>query len=141
MPGRSVRLLLLSLVLLFLLSATWSPRAATAQGAVTVQIGKNAALVDGGQAARLEVTVTCAPSTLEVLEAFIYVVQEDQTSQFTGVLVTCDGRPHTATVLVRAFSESPFQRGKALASAHVLLLDPATGATVSDGDSRTIKLK
>jgi len=49
---------------------------APARDTLTVQVAKKATLVDEGRAVAVTVTVTC-PSGSDVLEAFIYVVQDD----------------------------------------------------------------
>ena len=104
--------------LIAVLGAVFAVPAATA-ATVTAEIGKKATLVDGGAAVIVEVSVACSPGS-EVLEAFVYVVQDDNTSQFAGIPVVCDGTLHTYTVRVRAL-DFVFRKGKARASAYILL--------------------
>ena len=98
-----------------------APASAHGQEVLAVEIARSATLVDGGQAVLVTATVTC-PSGGEVLEAFLYVVQGKQqnTSDFAGLPVTCDGVARTVTVRASAF-DLPFHTGKATASAFVLL--------------------
>lgn len=103
-----------------------------AQASVEVEIHKKAELLTNGRA-QVEVDVTCAAA--EVLEAFIYISQEGFTSQFTPLPVRCDGQTRTESVDVIPL-DAPFHKGKARASAYVLL---TTGAATSP--TRIIQLK
>ena len=110
------------------------PAGALAQDALTVEIAKKATLVAEGQAVLVTVTVTC-PAGSEVLEAFIYVVQDERSSPFVGLPVTCDGTAQTITVSVPA-SDIPFRTGDARVSGYVLLM---SGASISP--SAKIKIR
>jgi hypothetical protein len=114
--------------------------AASALESVIVELGKRAELIADGQAVEVEVEVTCALGW-EVLEAFGYVVQDGNQSQFAGIPVKCKNKLREYVIRVSAFPESPFHQGEAIASAFVLLIDPATGTTESDGDTRTIEIR
>ena len=107
---------------------------ALAQETLTIQVAKKAALVDGGRAVAVTVTVTC-PSGSEVLEAFVYVVQDESQSLFAPLQVTCDGTTHTQTVEVPA-GATPFHAGSARVSGYILL---TSGAAVSP--TATIKIR
>jgi hypothetical protein len=108
--------------------------AARAQETLAVEIGKKAALVDGGQAVDVQVTVTC-PAGAEVLEAFLYVTQAGNESDFAFFQPLCDGTAHTFTVRADAV-DFVFHRGKARASGYVLL---TSGETTSP--TRVVKLR
>ena len=56
----------------------------------------------------------------EVLEAFVYVNQDGNSTNFTGLRVTCDGQPHASNVTVTA-SGFLLHRGAASASGYLLL--------------------
>jgi hypothetical protein len=111
--------------------------AALAQETVTAQIAKKAFLVDDGQAVLVTVTVACAAGS-EVLEAFVYVVQDGNTSQFAGVPAVCDGLAHTFQVRVSAL-DTPFHPGRATASGFVLVTT-ATG-TASTSPTAGIRIR
>ncbi|HEX2052031.1 MAG TPA: hypothetical protein VHJ34_15545 [Actinomycetota bacterium] len=106
---------------------------------VVVDLADEAALVGAGEAVTIDVTVSC-PKKHDVLEALVYVVQDDHTSQFAGIPIRkCKGRPRTHTVTVRAFEDHPFHAGEAYSSAYVLVTTPS-GGTLSDGDSHAITI-
>ena len=107
--------------------------------AIKVKITKHATLEQGGQAVIVEVKVTCASTRHILQESLVYVVQDGYTSQFAGLPVVSDGRPHQNRIRVLAL-EQPFHRGQARATAYVLLYDPATGETVSGGDTEEIRI-
>jgi hypothetical protein len=129
--ARPLRILTVLCGLLVALSAA----PAAAQATLAVEIGKKAALVDGGRAVDVQVTVTC-PAGEEVLEAFLYVTQDGNESQFAPFQPVCDGDPHSFTVRAQAFDDVLFHRGKARVSAYVLL---QSGASTSP--TRVVKLR
>ena len=114
--------------------------AASGQMSVTVELGRRATLLEGGQAIVTEVEVACSPGR-EILEAFVYVTQDGHQSQFAGIPVRCTGQPRSYLVTVRAFADQPFHAGEAYASAYVLVYDRATGMTQSGQASRTIEIR
>jgi hypothetical protein len=128
--ARSLRILV---VLVGVLGVLVVPRAA-AQGSLAFEVAKKATLIDGGQAVELQVTVTC-PTGGVVLEAFVYVTQDGNESQFAPVQPICDGTPHNFTVRAHAL-DFLFHRGKARASGYLLL---TTGESTSP--TRVIKLR
>ena len=101
-----------------LLVVVLTPLPALAQESVTLKIGKNSALLDGGQAVSVTVTASCKNDV--VLEAFVYVVQDGNQSQFAGIALQCDGARHRFTVRVNAL-DFLFHEGEARASGFVLL--------------------
>jgi hypothetical protein len=113
--ARSLRILV---VLAGVLVVLLAPRAA-AQGTLAFEIGKKATLVDGGQAVDVQATVTC-PAGGVVLEAFLYVTQEGNQSQFAFFQPVCDGTPHAFTVRAQAI-DFVFHPGKARVSGYLLL--------------------
>jgi hypothetical protein len=128
--ARPLRILV---VLIGLLGVLLVPRAA-AQETLGIQIDRNATLVDGGSAVQLQGTVTC-PAGAEVLEAFLYVVQDGNQSQFASLQPVCDGTPQPFTVLAQAVG-FVFHRGKAQVSGYLLL---STGEAISP--TGTVKLR
>lgn len=109
--------------------------AALAQETVTAQIAKKAVLVDDRLAVLVTVTATCTTGS-EVLEAFVYVVQDGVTSQFAGIPVVCDDAAHTFTVRVAAL-DATFVPGRATASGYVLI----TTATGTASTSPTAEIR
>lgn len=115
---------------------------AAAKQSLSVDIGKTATLVDGGQAVELKVKTVCAIEGFEVLEAFVYVTQNGNTSQFAPIPVSCSNipRPQKATVRVPAL-DFLFQEGEANASGFILLIDPIGGDTVSTSPTQVIQIR
>ena len=112
---------------------------ASAQGTVTADLASTGAIVGAGEAANINVTVTC-PKKHEVLEAFVYITQDGHTSQFSGIPIRkCKDKPVTYSVHVRAFADSPFHQGVASASSFVLVHAP-DGSTISGGESQSITI-
>ena len=106
----------------------------SAAATVAVRIDKHATLVEAGRAVDVDVAVKCASGNA-VLEAFVYVVHDDDTSNVAGIPVVCDSKRHVHRVRVTA-GEVPFGRGEARASAYVLL---ASGESTSP--SREIRIR
>jgi hypothetical protein len=122
---------LLSVATLAALTAT---AAAAASTGLSVDVKKNAGLVEGGQAVELRLRAAC-PAGEEVLEAFVYVTQEGNESDFASIPLICDGKKHTFIVRASSF-DTPFHRGPAQASPFVLL---TSGASISPAEP--IKLR
>jgi hypothetical protein len=130
--ARSLRILA---VMCGVLVALLTPPAA-AEATLAVDIGKKATLLDGGHAVDVQVTVTCpAGGVVVVVEAFVYVTQEDNESQFAFLQPICDDAPHNFTVRAQAM-DFVFHRGKARASGYLLL---ESGETTSP--TRVVKLR
>lgn len=109
---------------------------------VAVEIAPSAALIGGGEAVAVTVTVACAPPRLQVLEAFVYVTQDGSTTNFAPIPVTCAGRRQTSTVRVTRGPDQPLlHTGSAQASAYVLLIHPRTGATQSGSATQGITIR
>ena len=112
---------------------------AVAQQTVTADLAPTATLVGEGEAATIDVTVTC-PKKHDVLEAFLYITQDGYTSQFAGIPIgKCKGRPVTYTVTVRPLDQ-PFHRGEASASSYVLVYTPDHSDTISGGEFQPITI-
>jgi hypothetical protein len=114
--------------------------AATAQEeVVTVEVGPTAQLIDDGQAVRVKVKVTCEPVD-HVLEALLFVQQEDAYGEgFLGSVV-CDGKTHVHMVEVEAL-DGPFHPREAFVSAFVLVcLDAECAETAQGQDSRVVRV-
>lgn len=111
-----------------------------ADQSLRVKIGKNATLIEGGQAVIVRLQVRCDPG-LTVLEAFVYVTQSGNQSQFAAIPVTCDAKPHWFEVGVPADPDlGPLSQGAAQASAYVLLENGA-GTTISTSPTREINIR
>jgi hypothetical protein len=91
-----------------------------------MEIAKKATLVDGGQGALLRVTAAC-PVGGELLESFVYVNQDGNSTEWGAVNIPCDGMPHSRTVRVTAL-DFTLHKGKASASGYMLL---TSGETIS----------
>jgi hypothetical protein len=115
---------------------------ALAKQSLSVDIGKTATLVDGGRAVELKIKTVCAMQGFEVLEAFVYVTQNGNTSQFAPIPVSCSDipRPQKSTVTVLAL-DFLFQEGEANASAFILLIDPTRGDTFSTSPTQVIQIR
>lgn len=112
----------------------------SAEEIVTADLAQTATMTEGGGAADIEVTVTC-PKKHDVLEAFVYITQDGQTSQFAGIGIRkCKGKGITYTVRVRAFEETPFHPGEASASSYVLVYTPDHSDTISGGEFQAISI-
>lgn len=107
---------------------------AAAQESLSFEIDKKAILVDGGIVVDVQATVTC-PAGAEVLEAFLYVTQAGNESQFAPIQPVCDGTSHTFALRAEAV-DVVFHRGKARVSGYLLL---TTGETTSP--TRVVKLR
>ena len=118
-------------------------RPAFAQQRLSVDIiGKTATLVDGGQAVELKVKTVCAIEGVQVLEAFVYVTQNGNTSQFAPIPVSCGDNPRPQKSVVRIPAlDFLFQEGEANTSAFVLVYNPVTGEDFSTGDTEIIRIR
>ena len=126
---------------LVLLAGSMLGGVASARDSLVVKIKRHATLREGGQVVNVKVKVACDPARGEVLEAFVYVTQDGNESDFAGIPVVCDNKLRTYKVRVAAFPESPLRRGKARASAYVLQVDPVTEETTSGQDTRIILIR
>ena len=106
---------------------------AHAESTLAVEIEKKAVLVSPTEV-MVTGTVTC-PAGATVVEAFLYVVQDGNQSQFAALPVVCDGSPHEFGVTVTTI-DFVFSKGKAQVSSFVLL---ETGEAVSP--VATVKIK
>jgi hypothetical protein len=104
------------------------------QTTLAAEIAKKATLADGGRTVLLTMRATC-PAGATILEAFAYVTQDGNESQWGSLPVVCDSTPHGFVVRVDAF-DPRFHRGEAQASAYVLL---ESGESISP--TRIVKLK
>jgi hypothetical protein len=111
--------------------------AASAQFSASVTVEKKGTATPSGGAI-VQVEVACVGP---VLEAFVTLSQDDGAVSGDGPLQPiCDGGARTYDVAVTAF-EGRFHKGKAFASAFVLLCDEE-GTECADGqDSRVVKLR
>ncbi len=116
------------------------PRIAVAQESLTAEIANQAKLQNNGQAVRLTISVYC-PAGYEVLEAFVYITQDGNQSQYGRIPVRCDGKQHGYTVRVIAYDGRPFQYGSASASGYILVYNPTTGTTQSTSPTQDITIR
>jgi hypothetical protein len=108
---------------------------------VVVDVAPEARLVDGGRAALLRVKVRC-PSGFRVLEAFAYLTQAGNQSDFGGLPATCDGKPHLFTVRVSSFQGEPaFRPGRAVGTGFLLIVHRATGKSRQGDDTQPLRLR
>jgi hypothetical protein len=132
--------LALALALTLFLAPALAHQEAFAGDVIFVRVWGNGRVVEDGAAALIRLTVRCAPVG-EVLEAFLYLTQDDNESLWASFPVTCDNQPHRQRVRVLANDETLFHPGTAYASAYILLYDPKSGQTWDGQDSRTIMLR
>lgn len=122
-----------------MLAATLLGPPGAAQDTIVADIAPTATLVGAGEAADLEVTVTC-PKKHDVLEAFVYITQDGYTSQFAGIGIgKCKGKPITYEVRVRSL-EVPFHRGEASASSYVAVYNQDHSDTISGGEFQPLTI-
>lgn len=117
------------------------PALATTDAVVPVlDIGKGASLSAGNNAVTVPIEVQCS-ARWEVLEAFVYIVQNSSQSSNAPIPVDCGmDRPRRYNVEVSA-GQVPFEQGEAVATAYVLLQDSSSGATVPLNDTATIMIR
>jgi len=117
------------------------PAHATTEAVVPVlEIGKGASLSAGGKAVAVPIEVQCS-QRWEVLEAFVYIVQNTSQSSNAPIPVDCGiDRPRRYNVEVFA-GDAPFEQGEAVATAYVLLQDPNSSTTVPLNDTATISIR
>ena len=110
--------------------------AAAAQAAVSVKLGPTGKLDRGAVVVRVQ--VACSADK-EVLEANVSVSQDDGAVSEMGAIagIVCDGKRRWYEATVTPF-DGAFHRGRAFASAFVLLIDPDTEETEQDQDARRI---
>ena len=114
-----------------------APVAGAKPGPVQASIAPGATLVEGGAAVLVSVTVRCAGGS-DVLEAFVYVTQDEQQSRFTPIPVRCGGKARTYVVRVPAPEGATFQAGTASASGFVLA--EKKGIVTSASPSQTLTI-
>ena len=137
-----IRSKIILLFVLVLLLAAARNGAALAKQALSIDISRTATLVDGGQAVEVNIKTVCAIEGVEVFEAFVYVTQNGNQSQFAPISVSCSGssKPQKSIARVPAL-DFLFQKGDANASAYVLLVDPITGADYSVSVGEAIRIR
>lgn len=118
-------------------AATAASVTAAPPGPVQASVAPEASLVDGGAAVLVDVIVSCAGGS-DVLEAFVYVTQGDQQSQFVPIPVRCGGRARSYTVRVPAPAGTAFQAGRASVSGYILV--DRQGTVTSASPSQTITI-
>jgi hypothetical protein len=115
--------------------------AASAQGeeAVRVEVGPTAKLIEDGQAVRVKVKVSCEPVD-HVLEALLFVQQEDAYGEGFLRSVVCDGTTHVHMEEVEALSGT-FHSREAWVSAFVLVcLDAECAQTAQGQETRLVRV-
>lgn len=125
-------------VVLGAVSAANPSEAGGAAAHVAVSLGPQGLLMENGWVT-VAVEVTC-PSGWDVLEAFVYITQDGNTSIFASIPVVCDNGPHRYLVDVPPFPGTPFHGGDANATAHVELTND-TGGSQSGGDTGPLRIR
>jgi hypothetical protein len=103
---------------------------------VAVRLADHAVLEDGGQAVRIDVSVTC-PMTSTARGGQVAIYQGQVVGTGTFGPTPCDGVTHTLSVRV-ATSQGPFQLGSAEAEAFTAVEEG--GDFFPGGDFRTIQI-
>lgn len=129
--------LMLGLGLSTLLGTIATPAMAGTELRVRVELGGRAKIVDEGASATIRVAGTCTAGA-QVLEAFVYITQDGNTSSFGSFPLVCDGLRHAWRVEVQAF-DAPFHAGAATASGYALIEDDS-GRTADDSPFRDITM-
>lgn len=119
------------------LAVAAAPATAVRPGPVQASIAPQASLVEGGAAVLVNVTVRCAGGS-DVLEAFVYVTQDEQQSAFTPIPVRCGGRARTYVVRIPAPEGFTFHLGTASASGFVLVDKKGNVTSASPAQTLTI---
>lgn len=114
-----------------------APAIGAKPGPVQASIAPGATLVEGGAAVLASVTVRCAGGS-DVLEAFVYVTQDEQQSRFAPIPVRCGGKARTYVVRVPAPEGFTFHTGTASASGFVLV--DKRGNVTSASPSQTLTI-
>lgn len=114
-----------------------APGATARPGPVQASTAPEATLVDGGAAVLVDVTVRCAGGS-DVLEAFVYVTQDGQQSQFVPIPIRCGGKARTYTVRVPAPEGTTFHVGTASASGFVLVDKKGNVSSASPTQTLTV---
>lgn len=127
----------IALSLAAILAVPAAPAAAARPGPVQAAIASEASLIEGGAAISIEVSVKCAGGS-NVLEAFVYVTQDEQQSQFVSIPVRCGGQARTYVVRVPAPEGTLFHAGSATASGYVLVEKKGNVTSASPSQTLTI---
>ena len=101
---------------------------------LALDVDKKAMLGANGQFAVVRVTASC-PVGAELLESFVYVNQDGNSTEWGGVGVPCDGESHTVLVQVEPLDWT-LRKGRASASGYLLL---TSGESISPVARLTLK--
>ena len=127
----------IAVLALAILGAAVAQTALARPGPVQASIAPEAVLVDEGAAVTIEVSVKCAGGS-DVLEAFVYVSQDEQQSQFVTIPVRCGGKARTYAIRVPAPEGTVFHAGSATASGYVLVDKKGSVTSASPSQALTI---
>jgi hypothetical protein len=128
------------IIVILLMFGLWGSIAAASES-LSAKIKPQATLEDKGQVVRVVLNVRC-PSGYDPLEAFVYVTQEGNESDFAFFPLTCNDKVQKVKVRVPIFPDNPpFHRGAAQVSGYVLLENPTTGDSLSISPVRIVKLR
>ena len=113
------------------------PASAAPTQAITVSVESIAVASADGTSLTVRLTVSC-PANYTVLEAFLYVVQGGQQSNFVGIPLSC--RPHGRqyTLTVPALGGLTWSAGEASLSGYILLERKSTTLSASPAASLQI---
>jgi hypothetical protein len=95
--------------------------ASAATKTISVSVDPIAVATAGGTSLTVRMTVAC-PAGYDVLEAFIYVVQGDTTSNFVGIPLECRNKPQDYTLAVPAPDQHVWTAGPASLSGYILII-------------------
>lgn len=129
------RLVLPVLVAAALLSA--APATAAVEPQITFSVDPVAVASPDATSLTVRVTVAC-PANYRVLEAFVYVTQGDQQSNFVGIPLTCRPRGTEYELTVPAPGGGAWTEGPASLSGFVLL--ERKGTTLSTSPTATLSI-
>lgn len=127
----------LAILTALVLAIAATPATGARPGPVQASIASQATLVEGGDAVLVSVTVRCAGGS-DVLEAFVYVTQDERQSAFTPIPVRCGGRARTYLVRVPVPEGFSFHAGTASASGFVLVEKKGNVTSASPSQVLTI---
>jgi hypothetical protein len=112
------------------------PASATAK-TISVSVDPVALATPDGASLTVRLTVAC-PAGYDVLEAFVYVVQGDVTSNFVSIPLRCRNQPRDYTLTVPAPDGQVWTAGQASLSGYILLL--RRSETLSSSPSATLQV-
>jgi hypothetical protein len=111
--------------------------ATAAAKTISVSVDPIAVATAGGASLTVRMTIAC-PAGYDVLEAFVYVVQGDTTSNFVPIPLVCRNQPQVYTLAVPAPDQRVWTAGTASLSGYILL--GRRSETLSSSPSATLQV-